>query len=131
MPKKIDPEVEGRVKALSGLGLTLEVIVDTLKGDNIIISKSCVHNIVSGKGKRRQAKLQGLPSPVKVQPPKKVTTAMMRRLDLLTSRENPKSQRELARSLQVSQPHVCRLIKKLRKRVARKTRVHKLTSAHM
>lgn len=102
MPKKTDAKVEGMVLGLSEAGLTQRSIVSRLKQKGIAISQRSVSNIVNNNGKRRQAKAKGLSSPVKVQPAKVVNPGIVRRIDVLTSKENPPSQRELSRRVGVS-----------------------------
>jgi len=131
MPKKIDPKVEGQVIGLSKAGSSQRSIVDTLRRDNIVISQRTVSRIINNVGNRRVLKAKGQPSPIKRQPCKVVTPRIVKRIDLLTQKENPPSQREIAHLVKVSQASVNAVIKKLGKRLARKTRVHKLTPAHM
>jgi hypothetical protein len=126
MPPKISAEVEGRVLRLSSAGWGQMSIVRHLKGQ---ISQTGVHNILHGKGKRREAKVKGLPSPVKAQPLRVVTSDILKKVELLTSKEKPPGQREISKLVKVSQSTVHRLIQKLGKKVDRKTRVHKLTPA--
>lgn len=57
------------------------------------ISKSGVANIVNSVGCRRNHKSVSLPSPAKKQPCKVATKATIRLVDLMTQKENPKSQR--------------------------------------
>src|SRR5271156_4542171 len=103
MPKKTDPKVEGLV-----LGLSEGGIVARLTRDSIILSRQTVSNIVNCKGKRRQAKPHGLQSPAIYQPPKVVLKAIQKKIALLTMRENPPTQRELACKLKVSQSTINR-----------------------
>src|SRR5665811_1677922 len=93
MSKKLDPEVEYLVRPYSRGGLSQRKIVETLKASGHKISKTCVFNIVNCIGNRRNHKLFGLPSPQKTQPSRTVTKAMIHKIDVLTLKENPQSQR--------------------------------------
>ncbi len=128
MGPKISAKVEGIVLGLSKANWDQRSIAEH---PEVGISQTAVFNIIHSKGKRRQAKAKGLPSPVKYQPPKVVTRDILKRVDLLTSKPNPPGQRRIGQLVNVSQTTVSRLVKKLGKRIARKTRVHKLTPAHM
>ena len=95
MPKKIDPKVEGIIIGLSTAGLTHRSILGQLKILGFTVSQTFISRVLNNTGKRRQAKTQGLPSPVKVQPPKVVTPAIIRKIKAMTSRENPPSQSDM------------------------------------
>lgn len=127
----MDPKVEGRILALSGQNFSQRKILSTLKSENISVSKTCIHNVIHNVGQRRQAKSIGLLSPVKEQPRKTVTPSIIKKVDILTSKENPPSQREISRLVKVSQSTVHRIIRSLNKKLRRKTRVHKLKPHHM
>ena len=102
-----------------------------LKSSNIVISQKTVVNILGNKGKRRQAKAEGLKSPTKIQPRTARTAEVIRKVNVMTSLENPPPQTEMARKAKVSASTVRRIIADLKKVKRRKTRVHKMTSAHM
>lgn len=131
MGPKIPQTVRSVVLAFSTERFSYNEIVKRLKGQGIVISKTAVHNIVKNIGKRNQARSEGHPSPKKKQPSKVVTPAIRRKIDLLTSRENPPSQREISKITKVSKSTVNRIIKNLDKVLRRKSRVHKLLPRHL
>jgi Mn-dependent DtxR family transcriptional regulator len=73
-------------------------------------------NIINNVGKRREVKAAGLPSLVKVQPVK-----VLKQIKIMSKLENLPTQREMSRKVGVSPPTVNRILKKLGKRLARKT----------
>ena len=75
------------------------------------ISKSGLANIKS-IGYRRNDKLVGLPSPGKEQPKKVATKTIIRKVDLMTQKENPPSQRQIANRLKIFATTVNTLINK-------------------
>jgi [histone H3]-lysine36 N-dimethyltransferase SETMAR len=131
MGKKIDPKVEARINELSKKKYSESMIVKTLKSENVAVSKSLVHNVIKNVGERRQAATAGLPPPVKRQPRKVATRAVIRKVDALISKRNPPTQRQIAKTVKVSKTTVGRIIRWLKKNIRRKTRVHKLLPRHI
>jgi HTH domain len=58
-----------------------------------------------------------------------LNTNVLKKIDRVTAKESPPSQKEIARQLQVSRRTVQRGIKILKKTIRRKTKVHQLTDA--
>lgn len=131
MPKIIPAEWEGRVLALSGLKFSTRDIRKKLLQDKIVLSQTAINNIVKCVGKRRFAKSIGQKSPVKRQPLKESNRKALRRVDLLTRKENPPSQRQMQKDVGIPRTSIQRIIKRLGKRVAFKTTVHSLNSKQM
>jgi hypothetical protein len=131
MPKRTDPEVEGIILGLSKTGLSQRSIVGQLRSDGVVVSRRTVHNVINRIGKNRQAKAKGQPLPVKFQPSPSATPHVIRKINAMSQLENPPSQREMSKKVGVSLATVNRILKKLGKRVARKTKVHKLLPRHM
>jgi hypothetical protein len=131
MPKKTAVEVETLVRHLSKGGLSHRAIRERLKSENFEVSKTTIGRILCCEGNRRNHKSVGLPSPEKFQPSPKVTKEVIRRVDAWTDKENPPSQLEIAKRLNISPRTVRRIIvEKLDKKVKVKHRVHALKESH-
>lgn len=126
MPKKIPLEWEGRVLALSSLMYSSRQIRKILLKEKIDLSQTAIVNIVNCVGNRRTARSQGMKSSIKRQPLKQSTRVALKKIDLLTRKKNPPSQRQMAKLVQVPRSTVQQIIKRLGKRVAFKTTVHSL-----
>jgi len=132
MPKKLNSEVEYLTRNYSREGLSIRAIVKKLEASDHQISKSTVSNIVNCIGNRRNHKLVGMSSPKKPQPSKKVTKDILRKIDLLTDKENPPSQSFIAKKFNLAQTTVSFVIrKKLGKKIKKKTVVHALKPSHI
>jgi len=118
MPQKTDPKVEGMILALSREGLSSRKIVDRLNSQCIAISQKTVCNIINNVGKHRQlCTSQGVPSPVKLQPRTARIPAVVRKVDQMSSKENPPSQYEMGRRAKVSPRTVRRILADLGKTI--------------
>ena len=134
MPKKLASEVDSLVRALSRSGLSNRDVVKALKKDGINISRSTVQNVLSYVGNRRNHKSVGLKSPkvehkqhVKV----KRSRSLIGKVNTETCKENPPSQRAMARKFRVSQDTIRKIINEdLRKKVKKKPLVHTLKATH-
>ena len=130
MAPRLTPEEEGVIKTLSKLNYSYSMIIKEVKGQRFSISKRSIYNILKNKGIRREAHAAGLPPPPIKCPLRVLTPTVLRKIDLLTSKESPPSQRQIARKVKVSQSTVKNAIKVLKKKLRRKTRVHQLTEKH-
>lgn len=131
MPKKLAPEVEGAILTLSKLKYSRSMIRKKLRKQNYIVSEGTISNVINCVGERRQAKSTGQRSPVKRQPLKPSNQSALKKIDLMTQKENPPSQKQIAVKAGVPFGSVSRLIKKLGKRTAHKTTVHTLNARQM
>ena len=102
MPKIISSELEGAVKALSKASYGPYQVKPELEKQGHAISISAMYSILNCQGERRQAKEAGLPQPRKSHPVKIRTFSNIKKIDLMTSKENPPSQNDMARMLQTS-----------------------------
>ena len=102
-------------------------IASHLKKSGSIVSKSTVSNIIQNRGKKRDSRLKGIPCKSSVGS-RKVTKAMLDKLDRWTNCANPMTQKMMANKLGISQSYVSKLIReKLKKRQRIKLKVHHLT----
>ena len=85
-------------------------IVEKNKRSGVKISKTAVFSIINCIGKRRNHKLVGLPSPNISQHKKIGESEIIRKVDLMTNKENPPSHRNTAKALKVSKTTVGRVI---------------------
>jgi [histone H3]-lysine36 N-dimethyltransferase SETMAR len=132
MPKKFDPEVDHQVRAFSSAGLSYRAIVEKVRESGFDISLSGVFNIVNCIGYRRNDKLVGLPSPKKSHPTVVRTKELIGKIDKMTDKENPLSQRQMAKRLGVSVHTVSKVIHQdLKKKIKRKRLVHALKPSHI
>lgn len=132
MPKKVGRETEAAVKQLFKAGMSSRKIQKHLEKSGVHINQSTIIRIINDNGKRREAKALGLSSPKKYQPLKVRNSALRRKIDLMTKQENPPSQRQMARRLNVSARTVRRIIHEdLKKKTTRKRQVHSLQPRHI
>src|SRR5438105_15341880 len=113
MPKKLAVEVDHEVRKLSGEGFSKVDIVKRLKGTKNEISLRTVNNILNFVGNRRNHKSVGLSSP-KVEHRKHPRPSRHKqnvaKVNRWTDKENPPSQRKMARHLKVSLSTVSNII---------------------
>src|ERR1700743_231760 len=132
MPKIHPPELEAVVKTLSTDGYTQRGIVNQLKSDKLKVSKTYVHNVLHGKGDKRQSEILGVPPHPKNHPNLKRTKKLISRVKTEVTKENPKSQRAIARVVGTSQHTIRKVIyQDLNKEMRRKTKVHVLKPCHI
>ena len=132
MPKILSVEVEVLTKSFSEGGRSIRWILNHLKGKGHQVSYGGIWRIINGEGEKRQAKAKGLDSPKKKQPYRKRTPAVIRAIRRMTSRENPPSQRQMARTTGVTQHTVRNVIKQnLSKEKRKKSTVHALKPHHI
>ncbi|OXA46652.1 Transposable element Tcb1 transposase [Folsomia candida] len=131
MGPKINPEVERSVLVLSKSGSSERDIQKRLQCSEIKLSTGAIHNIIHGVGIRREAKNAGLPIPPNNYPPVKASKTVIKKIDRLTSKENPPGQRTIAKAVNLSQGHISHIIKtKLHKKIHRKRSIHVLEDSH-
>ena len=106
---------------------SLRRIANHLKKLGHVVSHKTVSNVINKKGKKRQARENGIIYKPSVRS-RKVTKSMLVKLDRWTSNPNPLSQKEMAKRLGISQPLVSTIIKRDLKKITRKKlRVHYLS----
>ena len=110
MPKKLSLEVDVLVRQFSRENLSFELIRKKLIDIGHKISKKTVANIVNCIGERQNHNMVGLPPPKKPHPRQKATKAMIRKIDMLTDKENPPSIRSIANRLHISHTTVLNVI---------------------
>ena|SRR5688572_12542584 len=130
MAPPVDLKVEGMVISLSKLNYSQARIVNEFKKSNVTISKTTVSNTINNKGKNRRFRDEGIPPPPQTRIRKVLTRRVLRKIDALISKENPATQRDISRKLNVPLTSVHRGIKILKKIIWRKYRVHQLTVTH-
>jgi len=127
MPSQISLELEGRIREVADANMSARSIERFLMDKGIKVSKTTVINVIKNKGKQREARQTGQIFKPKI-PFKKLDEDKIKQLDKLTSESNPKTQKEMARDLGVSQPAISKAIKnKLGKITRKKLKVHSLT----
>src|SRR5687767_4820194 len=132
MPKKFGPEVELTVQTLSKEGYSQRMIVDVLKRDGISIGQRSVSNIINSIGKQRKAMAENRQmSPIK-QTRLVRTRKIIAKVKRMIDKENPESYRTIAKKRKIGLDTVHKIIHVDLNKVTRmKTRVHRLTDAHI
>lgn len=130
MTPKVTPEVEYLVKYLNNKGFSYSMIIKEVKGQGTKLSKATVSRILRNIGIKRQSVLKGHLQPPRKRTRKVLKPEVLRKIDLMTSGEDPHTQNEIARKLDIPQSTVNRGIKILGKRLYQKTRVHQLLNVH-
>src|SRR5579875_3886036 len=98
MPKILGYEVECLIKHFYNGGFSHRKIADKLKGSGFVVSRTSVSRVLNNVGKKRQQKSAGLSSPTKVQPSLKLNPPVLKKINCLISRENPPTQKFIAKS---------------------------------
>jgi hypothetical protein len=131
MPKKLAPEVDALIFAFSKMGFSRRQVQSKLKEQNITVSDKTVSNVLNSIGYRRNHKSVGLSSPKKEQPRTVRTRALIQKIDNLTNKKDPPTQRAMAASLGVSVGTVNNVLcEDLGATARKKRRVHKLNPSH-
>lgn len=128
MAPHLTPEQEAVIKTLSKLKYSYSMIMEEVRGHGFSVSLGTINRVLHGIGKNRKARNAGLPRTPKQTPRKVLTPNVLRKIDRMTSKANPPSQREMSRKLGVSLTSVNRSVKILNKKLRYKTKVHQLTS---
>lgn len=123
---------EGYIYALSEEKYAYSVIQKRCESHGFVISKASIGNIVNKKGKKRQI---GASSGTKIPnkyPRKKRTSSTIAKVRCLMLKENPPSQRTVAKSLKCSVSTVNKMINvDLNLKKAKKRNVHRLLPKHI
>ncbi len=127
MTPPVSPELEAIIKTLFRLNYSYSMIIKEVKGQGFSLAKGTISKVLNNKGKKREAIAAGLPPPPRKYPRKVLTPTILKKIDLLTSKENPSSQKDIGRKVKVSTMSVNNAIKILKKKLRRKTKVHQLT----
>ena len=130
IPPPATLEVQTTIKTLSKPDYSYSRIIREVKGQGFALSKSLISKLLNNNGKKRAAVAAGLPPPPKRQPLKVLDSTVLRKINLLTSKENPPTQKQFSSIVKVSKSSLGRAIKTLKKIVRRKTRMHQLTEKH-
>lgn len=131
MAPRLSPEAEALVRELSRANLSQKKILSALKQQGIIICRKTLSDIVNWKGKRREAKANGENTPPKASKPKKRVPALIRKIDLATSKENPPTYSEMSKRYHVSYRTIHRVIHEdLGKKKWMKSEVHAMKESH-
>lgn len=101
------PEVEGTVKTLSGEILTSRVVVQRLK----ILGGQCPILLIT-LAFYEKIQHRGLPPPIVKVRKRKVITAMVRKVKIMTSKKNPHPKRDMASRVNVSKYTVSPILKR-------------------
>lgn len=131
MPKVFPKEVEVLVRHLSKENFSSRKIVEKVKNEGYSISKSGVALILNSIGERRNHEESGVPIPRKPHPRHIRTNVLIQKIDKWTDKENPPSQREMAKRLKTSVHTVSKVIHEdLQGETRRKRLVHALKESH-
>src|ERR1044071_9413858 len=129
MATKINPTLTKSIKEFSKNGRSIRSIKKTLSEGGHDVSVSTIYRVIKDIGKKRSAVARGKPIPKNKYPKKKCTKSVLKRIDNLTSKPNPPSQRAIAQRVNMSQPMVHKIIHQdLQKKVMKKAKVHRLRS---
>ena len=132
MAKLSASEVEVMIKTLSSEGHGPKVILKRLKGQGISTNLSSIYRIRKCIGDKRQKRAQNLPLTPKSHPRRVRSNLLIKKVNQLTSMENPPSQNYMDKQLQVSPRTIRRVIHEdLGKVTHRKVKVHALTRRHI
>jgi DNA-binding Lrp family transcriptional regulator len=131
MPKKIDPEVECKVRLLSELKWPPKKVVNEVNKNGNVISRRSYFNIVNNCGENRWAKANNQPIPKISRKPTVLTKGVVKKIEEEMSKENPPTQNSLAKRLGISQPNINRAIKRIEMAKRIKTRVHRIGRHHI
>ncbi len=131
MVQRIDPSVEQRIKVLSERDLTLRGIQKNLESEDQSVSYEGIRLVTKSTGKSCNARAIGLVTPPQSRRAPKATFHVIKKLDLMTSKENLIGQNSMSKQLGISQGHIPKLIRtKLGKTVRKKGSVHVLSESH-
>ena len=132
MPKIIDPRCESLIKAFPNQGFSSRAVCDKLKEVGFIVTKTTVPNVLKNVGIGRQATLKGEKPPPRRNLKKIRKKALVKKVENLVNKENPKSQRNIAKLCGTSQSTIWTIIQKDLQRVTRrKIKVHSLKPSHI
>lgn len=119
------------MKSFSGAGMGYKKIQKNLKEGGISLSLTAIRNIVLCVGKRRQDDAAGVLKPKNQYPSFKVISEVIKKVDRLTTKEYPPSQRDIGKMTGLSQTTVHKIIhNNLQKKTRKKTLVHVLKESH-
>jgi len=124
--------VDPIVKTLSSEGFSNRLIQKRLLVKGHKVSLGSIIIIINSVGEIRQdGKFKGVVNRTgQVQPAR--TPALIKRVDLLTSKENPPSQNQMAQVLKTSPTTILRIIRENLVKVKRfKAKVHRLSPSHI
>ncbi|OXA36984.1 hypothetical protein Fcan01_28233 [Folsomia candida] len=128
----VTPEVEGRVKALSGENLSVRAIKKRISDHGFEISITTISRINNNKGAKRQSESIGQVFRKKSPSNKKRAKTLINRVAKMASKRNPYSQTRMAETLGVSATTIRRVIHDDLNLVTRKKRmVHALKESHV
>lgn len=131
MPKILTPEVERVILELSKTNTSQKKIISTLKSQGVSIGRTAIYHVIHGKGIRRSAKALGNTTPPQIRKKPTRTPAVIRKINLFTSKENPPTLSDLSKRCNVSRTTVLRVIHEdLGKKTFKKTKVHALKDSH-
>jgi hypothetical protein len=112
--------------------LPLRAVSEKLKSLGYIVSHTSVSRVINKVGLRRIALLEGKEIPPFKRPSTIRTHLLVKKIDRLTKKENPLSQRSIAKLCGTSDTTVRRVISRnLSKIIRRKTKVHVLKPRHV
>jgi len=94
------------------------------------VSKCLISKVLNSKGIKREAVAAGHIPPPRRSSRKVLTKTVLRKIDLLTSKENPPSQKQISHKVKVSRSSVGKALTILKKKLRRKIKVHQLTENH-
>lgn len=127
MPKLLPLNAEYAIKSLSEEGYSQRMIQKALEKQGYKVSNSSIHRVIHDQGNKRSARVHGLPVPANNYPYVKRTKEAISKIKKESEKENPISQRSMAKIIQSSTRTAGRIIhNNLGKNTKRKTRVHKL-----
>lgn len=128
MPKLLDPEVEGAIKALSKEKCTHRIIHLKLKAMGYSVSLSSISRVLNNVGKAREAKVNQIKIKLYQRQRTSRTPVVVQKVKQMISKQNPPTQEMMAIRTNVSRTTIRNVIKdELGMKIKKKVKVHTLT----
>ncbi len=122
MYRRVTSEVRGRILTLSAQKLSSFMIRKELLKSNVDVLKRNIRWTVEKASQSTAKTCPRGPRWKKRKPAKIKMSTVIKKVDQYTESDNPMVQREMARRAKVSQPHVCRIVRKKLDKKRRKRR---------
>lgn len=132
MPPKIDSFYEGYITGLSDANYSYNRIIQMCKARGKVISKNGISKVLSRTGKTPGVAVAEEPGPSKQRTAPSRTRTVINKVRRLVTGENPRTQRSVAKCVNVSQSTVHNIIHKDLRLIRRhKSKVHRLLPRHI
>jgi len=127
----LDRKVEGMILAFSKTKMSFRKIQEILKNENIAVSIGLISNVINGVEKSRATHALGIEKPRQIHPRPKRSKTVLQKIEPLFKRQNPSTQRSIAKHLNMSLATVNRAIHQdLNYKTIKKRKVHRLNTQH-